>query len=107
MSYRNSLRSGTSLRTCAIALILAGAAVPSIAAAQTTQPPVPDTEEDGQPVADDDTDENVIVVSGFRAALESAVNEKRNSDPNQTTLVLNGLQSFIDMRQIGFDEIIF
>lgn len=80
MSYRNSLRSGTSLRTCAIALILAGAAVPSIAAAQTTQPPVPDTEEDGQPVADDDTDENVIVVSGFRAALESAVNEKRNSD---------------------------
>ena len=54
--------------------------MPSIAAAQTTQPPVPDTEEDGQPVADDDTDENVIVVSGFRAALESAVNEKRNSD---------------------------
>ena len=77
MSFRISVHYGVSATAFAVA-IAAGLA-PVAASAQTTQPATPDTQEDGQPVADD-AEGDVIIVSGFREALQSAVNEKRNSD---------------------------
>ena len=74
MSFRNQL-SGVS--ASAVALALAGG-FPAIAAAQTTQPETTDTVTEGQPVADEDAP--VIVVSGFRESLATAVAEKRRSD---------------------------
>lgn len=79
MSFRKQIHYGVSATACAIAL--AGGMAPTSVFAQNTQPATPDTQEEGQPVADDeDEDENVIIVSGFREALQTAVNEKRNSD---------------------------
>ncbi|GMN12598.1 TonB-dependent receptor [Altererythrobacter sp. MTPC7] len=57
----------------ALALSLALAAAPQAAMAQDAESP------EAAPQGDEDGDE-VIVVRGFRASLESAVNEKRRSD---------------------------
>ncbi|MGL5837690.1 MAG: TonB-dependent receptor [Sphingorhabdus sp.] len=63
----NEVRSRLIQTTSATALALAVfAALPSVAYAQDAEPT---TEEDGE-----------IIVSGFRASLESAVNEKKNSE---------------------------
>jgi iron complex outermembrane receptor protein len=63
----------------AVALALVGG-FPIVAAAQTTQPETPDVNEEGQPVVDEEDDGTVIIVSGFRESLATAVAEKRNSD---------------------------
>lgn len=76
MAFRNHL---TGVSASAVALALAGG-FPTIASAQTTQPTTPDVTEEGQPVADEDDDAPVIIVSGFRESLATAVAEKRRSD---------------------------
>ncbi|QZD92202.1 TonB-dependent receptor [Qipengyuania xiapuensis] len=76
MAFRKQL-SGVS--ASAVALALAGG-FPTIAFAQTTQPETPDTVSEGQPVADEDEDSQVIIVSGFRESLATSVAEKRRSD---------------------------
>ncbi|MBX7493691.1 TonB-dependent receptor [Qipengyuania sp. 1NDW9] len=76
MAFRKQL-SGVS--ASAVALALAGG-FPTIASAQTTQPETPDTVSEGQPVADEDEDSQVIIVSGFRESLATSVAEKRRSD---------------------------
>ena len=70
MAKRNTFTAGISAP--ALALALAGGFVPHAALAQQ------DNEEEA---SEEDTEDGpVIVVSGFRASLESAVNEKRRSD---------------------------
>ena len=76
MSFRKHL-SGVS--ASAVALALAGG-LPTVASAQTTQPDTTDATEEGQPVADEEDESSVIIVSGFRESLASAVGEKRRSD---------------------------
>ncbi|GAA0737149.1 TonB-dependent receptor [Sphingomonas japonica] len=73
MTFADARRSGTSLAAMAAALAVAGTAH-----AQQTLPPAGQTAEPSEPVADDAGEE--IVVTGFRAALESAVATKRESD---------------------------
>ena len=63
-----------------LALALALAAAPSAGWAQTTQPATPAPDADGDPVVVPEADDNAIIVTGYRASLESAVAEKRNSD---------------------------
>lgn len=76
MAFRKHL---TGVSASAVALALVGG-FPTVAAAQTTQPETPDVNEEGQPVADEEDDGTVIIVSGFRESLATAVAEKRNSD---------------------------
>ena len=81
MAYRSSL-TGT-ISASALALALAGGYAPAAFAQDADgQPPIADQEDDaGQPVSDpDDAGDDVIIVTGFRQSLESAVREKRNSD---------------------------
>ena len=76
MAFRTHL---TGVSASAVALAIAGG-FPTIASAQTTQPDTPPVTEEGQPVADEDDESQVIIVSGFRESLATAVAEKRNSD---------------------------
>ncbi|QZD94854.1 TonB-dependent receptor [Qipengyuania gelatinilytica] len=76
MAFRKHL---TGVSASAVALALAGG-LPTVASAQTTQPATPDILEEGQPVAEEEEDNSVIVVSGFRESLATAVAEKRGSD---------------------------
>ncbi len=69
MVKRNYLTAGIS--GSAMALALAAGLAPQAAFAQDTDPAEEEATED---------EGDVIIVSGFRASLESAVNEKRNSD---------------------------
>ena len=81
MAFRTHLAGGIS--AVAVVTALAATAAPSYAQEATTQPPTPvdDGGEEGQPVDTDDASaENVIIVSGFRQSLETAVATKRNSD---------------------------
>ena len=71
MAKRNYLTNGISFS--ALALAMATGLGSTAAMAQDAEA------EAGQPQAEED-DEDTIVVSGFRASLESAVNEKRSSD---------------------------
>ena len=72
MSVRKSIQYGVSATACAIAMT--GGLAPAAALAQTTQPETPAPQEtDAEP-------DNVIVVSGFRESLETAVAEKKNSN---------------------------
>ena len=66
------IRSGIS--GSALALALTAGLAPQAAFAQDADTTDETTTED------EEENENIIVVSGFRASLESAVNEKRNSD---------------------------
>ncbi len=70
MIKRNFLTSGISAPALALALV--GGFAPQAALAQDA-----DDEESAGPAENED---DVIIVSGFRASLESAVAEKRNSD---------------------------
>lgn len=72
MAIRNGLRTGISFGALAIAL---GAALPQVALAQDTSPTSGQVD---TPESDDD--DAGIIVTGFRASLESAVNEKKQSD---------------------------
>ena len=64
----------------ALAFALAGGFAPA-AFAQGTQPATPDQTDDGQPVTDpDEAEEGVIIVSGFRESLQTAVAEKKRVD---------------------------
>lgn len=72
MAKRNYLTNGISVS--ALALAMAAGFGSTAAMAQDAE-----TAAD-QPQAEEADDENAIVVSGFRASLESAVNEKRSSD---------------------------
>ena len=64
------------ISTAALAVTLA-----TPAAAQTVQPATPQQTDEGQPVTDpDEADNNVIIVSGFRESLATAVAEKKNTD---------------------------
>ena len=82
MAHRSSL-AGT-ISASALTLALMGGFAPSAAYAQgvSGQPAVTNPDDDaGQPVGDpDDAPDDVIIVTGFRQSLESAVREKRNSD---------------------------
>jgi iron complex outermembrane recepter protein len=80
MAIRNKFHRGVSAGAFAIAMI--GGLTPAGVLAQTAQAETQDDQDEGQLVGDEQQaeDDNVIVVTGFRAALESAVNEKRNSD---------------------------
>lgn len=67
----------TKLGVSVFALALGLAFGPQAALAQDSDTPIAEA----APVdAEDELDENIIVVTGFRASLESAVAEKRNSD---------------------------
>ncbi len=76
MAFRKQLNG---VSASAVALALAGG-FPTVAAAQTTQPDAPDATEENQPTADATDDAPVIIVSGFRESLATAVAEKRRSD---------------------------
>ncbi|NNC53214.1 MAG: TonB-dependent receptor [Erythrobacter sp.] len=76
MAFRKHL---TGVSASAVALALAGG-LPTVASAQGTQPATPEQTEEGQPVADEEDESTVIVVSGFRESLATAVAEKRRSD---------------------------
>jgi len=80
MAIRNKFHRGVSAGAFAIAMI--GGLTPAGVLAQTAQAETQDDQDEGQLVGDEEQekDDNVIVVTGFRAALESAVSEKRNSD---------------------------
>ena len=65
----------TGISTAALAFTLATGA-----AAQGTQPATPEQTDEGQPVTDPDEAEGMIIVSGFRESLQTAVAEKRNTD---------------------------
>ena len=75
----NRTKFGTGISASALALAMVGGFAPA-AFAQTTQPATPVDEEAGQPVAQDDPDAPVIIVSGFRQSLETAVAEKKLSN---------------------------
>ena len=78
MAWNKTLSLGISSGAMALALL-----APSTAFAQdtgaSTQPPTAAGTEEGDPV-DDEAEGDVIIVEGFRAALESATAEKRFSD---------------------------
>ena len=81
MAHRSSL-AGT-ISASALTLALMGGFAPSAAYAQgvSGQPAVTNPDDAGQPVGDPgDASDDVIIVTGFRQSLESAVREKRNSD---------------------------
>ena len=80
MAIRNKFHRGVSAGAFAIAMI--GGLTPAGVLAQPAQAEPQDDQDEGQLVGDEQQaeDDNVIVVTGFRAALESAVNENRNSD---------------------------
>ncbi|WP_299307218.1 TonB-dependent receptor [uncultured Croceicoccus sp.] len=81
MAFREALRSGISISAITATLAFAGGAMPGTAFAQTTQPETPEVTDEARPVTDPDkTGDNVIVVTGFRASLETAVAEKKLSD---------------------------
>ncbi|WP_371809646.1 TonB-dependent receptor plug domain-containing protein [Croceicoccus sp. YJ47] len=81
MAFREALRSGISISAITATLAFAGGAMPGTAFAQTTQPATPEVTDEARPVTDPDkTGDNVIVVTGFRASLETAVAEKKLSD---------------------------
>ena len=65
----------TGISTAALAFTLATGA-----AAQTVQPQTPEQTDEGEPVTDPDEADNVIIVSGFRESLATAVAEKKNTD---------------------------
>lgn len=69
MIKRKTLTAGISAP--ALALALAAGLAPQAALAQDADP---------EAAAEEEDDENIIIVSGFRASLESAVAEKRDSD---------------------------
>ncbi|APE26862.1 TonB-dependent receptor [Aurantiacibacter gangjinensis] len=121
MNIRNSLRAGASTTAFAIAALT----LPSVAFAQDAdEPDAQQAETDA-----DDEDDNVIIVSGFRASLESAVSEKRDNDvilesvtaedigrlpdasigesiarlPGVTSQRLNGRANVISIRGLGPD----
>lgn len=76
MAFRSKLNSGISGAAFTLSLALVAGALPQAAWAQDADEQVSDAaaeEEDAE-------DENVIIVSGFREALETAVAEKRSSD---------------------------
>ncbi len=75
MAFRDTLNTGISARALCAGMALATlAALPAQALAQDVQDEEEQTEASPAPA-----DENVIIVEGFRAALESAVGEKRNN----------------------------
>ena len=80
MALRDTLRSGISISAFTATLALAGGMIPATAFAQGTQPVTPEQVDEGQPVSDPDAADDVIVVTGFRASLESAVAEKKLSE---------------------------
>ncbi|MCA0978545.1 TonB-dependent receptor [Qipengyuania flava] len=80
MAFRDTLRSGSSISAFTVTLALAGGMIPAHALAQGTQPETPEQVDAGQPVSDPDAADDVIVVTGFRASLESAVAEKKLSE---------------------------
>ncbi|MBK62623.1 MAG: TonB-dependent receptor [Altererythrobacter sp.] len=80
MALRDTLRSGISISAFTATLALAGGMIPAAAFAQGTQPVTPEQVDEGQPVSDPDAADDVIVVTGFRASLESAVAEKKLSE---------------------------
>jgi iron complex outermembrane receptor protein len=81
MAFRETLRSGISISAFTATLALAGGLIPAAAMAQGSQQTTPEQVDEGQPVTDPDAaDDDVIVVTGFRASLESAVAEKKLSD---------------------------
>ncbi|RJY08122.1 TonB-dependent receptor [Aurantiacibacter aquimixticola] len=76
MTFRNTLRAGASTTAFAIAAI----ALPGIAFAQAQPVEVEQDDEANNDGEVDPQDENVIIVSGFRGALDAAIDEKRESD---------------------------
>ena len=81
MAFRDTLRSGISISAFTATLALAGGLLPSAAMAQGSQQTTPEQVDEGQPVTDPDAAaDDVIIVTGFRASLESAVAEKKLSD---------------------------
>ncbi|MEW4448970.1 TonB-dependent receptor [Qipengyuania sp. JC766] len=81
MKIRTALSNGVSKTAFALALVSGGMGLSPVAYAQTTQPDTPEQEDEGRPVTDpDEADGTIIIVEGFRASLESAIAEKRNSD---------------------------
>ena len=81
MAFRDTLRSGISISAFTATLALAGGLLPSVAMAQGSQQTTPEQVDEGQPVTDPDAAaDDVIIVTGFRASLESAVAEKKLSD---------------------------
>ncbi len=80
MALRDTLRSGISISAFTATLALVGGMIPATAFAQGTQPATPEQVDAGQPVSDPDAADDVIVVTGFRASLESAVAEKKLSE---------------------------
>lgn len=81
MAFRDTLRSGISISAFTATLALAGGLLPSAAMAQGSQQTTPEQVDEGQPVTDPEAaSDDVIIVTGFRASLESAVAEKKLSD---------------------------
>ena len=80
MAIRNKFHRGVSAGAFAIAMI--GGLTPAGVLAQTAQAETQDDQDEGQLVGDEeqDKDENVIIVSGFRESLENAVREKKEND---------------------------
>ena len=80
MAIRNGLRAGISLGAFSIAMGVF--ALPHAAFAQDSDESaaVADQAASDAATADADADDSGIIVTGFRASLESAVNEKKNSD---------------------------
>ncbi|MXO84509.1 TonB-dependent receptor [Altererythrobacter aurantiacus] len=76
VTKRNLLGAGIS--STAMAIVLAAGMAPSAALAQEANPVDTDIADEDEAV--EATPENVIIVSGFRQSLETAVAEKRNSD---------------------------
>lgn len=74
MAIRSKLYSGVGTTAFTMSLALMAGALPQTAWAQDAE------EQAADDAGDDEGDENVIVVSGFRQALETAVAEKRMSD---------------------------
>ena len=129
MAFRDTLRSGISISAFTATLALAGGLLPSAAMAQGSQQTTPEQVDEGQPVTDPDAADDVIVVTGFRASLESAVAEKKLSDqivesvtaedigklpdasigesigrlPGLTTQRLNGRANIVAIRGFGPD----
>lgn len=71
MALRNGLRTGISITALAVVI---GGALPQAAQAQDTSPT------SGQVDTPEGDEDEGIIVTGFRASLESAVNEKKRSD---------------------------
>ena len=120
MTFRNALRIGASSTAFAIAAV----AMPTTVLAQDADAQQAETDAD-----EEDTPENTIIVSGFRAALDSAVAEKRDNDvilesvtaedigrlpdasigesiarlPGVTSQRLNGRANVISIRGLGPD----